>query len=192
MPIPDHIKRKMVRAPGASQTAVRASYGLPPVKKVDMRTVRRVCEHMARGLSLSAACGRAKVPVARMSDWIAEFPKVREAVGIAKLERLALLEEGLLKNDAKMPQIVARIFALKNADPTEWQENPKNGPSVPGLQQNITVITGVPEAPDPSKVIEHEPHKPQITVTYSETPPTPQSQHPQHVEAPVNGRASFE
>ena len=157
MAIPEALRRKMVRAPGASATAVRASYGLPPVKKMDWAKVKEVARHMAAGYSRSAACGKAKLSLATLTDWETNFPAVYEEIGQAKLQRLANLEQRLLTEGAKMPQIVSAIFALKNANPDEWKENPDKGPHVAGLQQNITIITGVPEAPPTQPVIEHEP-----------------------------------
>ena len=162
MPLParlrkkgEHFRKPAVWAPGASEVAVYASYGIEPRKQADWTKVRKICKGITEGLSVSAACGRANTTPDVLKDWETHFPAVYEATAIAKLKRLALLEEGLLKDDAKMPQVIARIFALKNADPENWQENPGKEGAGTGLQQNITIITGVPEAPQAHKVIEH-------------------------------------
>jgi hypothetical protein len=153
--IPTSLLGKIRVAPGARPQAVDAVYGIPPRRRVDWGKVTEICGYMAEGFSRPAAVGKANVTLDVLRDWELDFPAVREELGKAKLRRLALLEEGLLNETAKMPQIVARIFALKNADPSEWKENPANGPVVPGLQQNITIITGVPEAPA-AQTIEHQ------------------------------------
>ena len=145
----------MVRAPGASDVAYKAAYGLPSPKRLDWARVNDVCRYMAEGYSKSAACGLAGLAYNVLVDWEDAFPAVREALGQGKLQRLAKLEGMLLADGQKMPQVVASIFALKNADPNEWKENPDKGQVAPGLQQNITIITGVPEAPA-KQTIEHE------------------------------------
>ncbi len=150
-------KKHAVRAPGASAKAFRIANGLEPLRKpVDGGVVEEVCKHMTAGLSRTASAGRAGVTLATLKHWEEDYPAVYDAIGQAKLRRLANLEERLLKADAKMPQVVSAIFALKNADPEEWQENPGKGTVAPGLQQNITIVTGVPEAPA-KQTLEHEP-----------------------------------
>jgi len=156
VPIPYSLRQKMIRAPGATPAAFRAAYGLAPLAKLDWAKVNEICKHMADGFSKSAACGKAGVPIHALAQWEKDFPAVYEAIGQGRLRRLAKLEAMLLKDDQKMPQVVSAIFALKNADPDEWKENPQNGPVAPGLQQNITIITGVPETPA-RQTIEHEP-----------------------------------
>ncbi len=139
-------------------SALRAALGIGPKDRkgsqLEWRKVREVARYMAQGLSRSAACGKASVNPSALTVWERDFPAVSEVLADAKLKRLAMLEEGLLEANAKMPQVVSRIFALKNADPSLWQENP-NKDFTPGLYTNITVITGVPEAQAPQVVIEH-------------------------------------
>jgi hypothetical protein len=129
--------------------ARRNSHGLPlpPKYKKSYRKVQAVCGMMARGYSRSAAAGKAGIGLAELASLANEFPIVRDKLDLAKLQRLHHLETGFLDEKAKMPQVVARIFALKNANSDEWQDNPGRG-YAPGLSQNITVITGVPESPD--------------------------------------------
>jgi hypothetical protein len=138
------------------------SYGLEPRAKISWKKVREICRHIAGGLSHKAALGEAEVSHQTWTGWLEKYPTIYEEVGIAKMKRLAYLEKGLLKEDAKMPQVVSRIFALKNADHELWQENPGKNPAIDGLHQNIVVVTGVPEAlPDPQnlpKTIEHQPN----------------------------------
>ena len=156
MPLPKKLLAKMHRAPGVTEVAFRASYGLLPDDVVDWNVINEVCKNMAEGYSKSASCGLAGIALQKVITWEQRFPAVEEALSLARTRRLAALETVLLRDDAKMPQIVSRIFALKNADPDEWKDRPGMGPATPGLQQNITVITGVPEAPDRGKVIEHQ------------------------------------
>ncbi len=156
MPLPKKLVEKMHRAPGASETAFRAAYGLLPDDVVDWNAVNEICRNMAEGYSRTAAAGLANIPVTRIAAWERNFPAVEEALQLARARRLAALEKVLLDGEAKMPQVVSRIFALKNADPDEWKDKPGQGPDTPGLQQNITIVTGVPEAPQKGPVIEHQ------------------------------------
>lgn len=157
----------MTMIPEGKQEPVGMEYGSKKSPtyvgyRIQWGKVRAVCDNLARGLSLTSACARAKVRPTMLSNWQERYPIVQEQIAQAQLERLAYLEEGLLKEDAKMPQIVSRIFALKNADPSVWSDNPGQSQQSLGLSQNITVVTGVPEAP--AKVtIENHPTENQPT-----------------------------
>ena len=144
----------MVRAPGASLTSQRASYGLPSKEKVDRVKVGKIAELMAEGYSRGAATGQVGLGTEVVAGWENKFPDVREVLDLARLRRLYKLETGFLDETSKMPQIVARIFALKNADPENWQE--RQGNFAVGLSANITVVTGVPE---PNTQIEATPNQ---------------------------------
>jgi hypothetical protein len=154
-------RSKMVRAPGASLSAFQACYGLPRGKYVKWGKVNEVCNIMAtRKLSETAALGLAEVTRDQWNAWINAFPEIMDRITLARQKRMAMLEEDMLKDDAKMPQVVSRMFALKNADPTVWQDNPGQTPVAAGLAHNIVVVTGVPEPPKQEpQTIEHSPAK---------------------------------
>jgi hypothetical protein len=117
----------------------------------DRQKVAEIAKAMAQGLSQTAAAGEAGVLAQTLAYWKRNYPEVDELLTLAAQRRQAYLERGLLDDDNKMAQIHARIFALKNANPRDWQDQPAQ--HVAGLGNNIVVITGVPEAKEP--VIEH-------------------------------------
>lgn len=143
MPAKTKTLTRRVRAPGTSEAAQRASYGLPSRITVDMKKVEAVAELMAQGYSRGASAGAVGLLITTLYGWEKDVPQVRDTLDLAMLKRLYYLETGFIDEKAKMPQIVARIFALKNADPENWQD--RQGGFAPGLSANITVITGVPE-----------------------------------------------
>jgi hypothetical protein len=105
----------------------------------------RVCEHMQRGHSLSTAVVRAGYTMAQFRHWRNIRPELEEWIIHGRDLRVASLEnadDGLL-SDLKMPQITARIFALKNARPEEWRDLHQQ--EVAGSNMNITIFTGVPD-----------------------------------------------
>jgi hypothetical protein len=128
--------------------------------ELDMQIVEKVCEAMAEGLSKTAACGENGISVTQLARWEQQDPTVDEMLALAAHRRQAYLERGMLSTDYKMPQIAARMFALKNANPRDWNDRP--AAVVAGLDQNIVVVTGVPEtkALPQEKVIEHKPDNP--------------------------------
>lgn len=76
---------------------------------------------MATGLSLTAAAAALGFTRQSIYDWEAAHPDFAEAMKLARGKRTLKLEQDLLTLE-NGPQVTARIFALKNADPTEWRE----------------------------------------------------------------------
>lgn len=76
---------------------------------------------MATGLSLTAFAGDIGVSRDTVNEWQRVYPEFSDAVKVAKAKRTAALERGMFAAESG-PQVTARIFALKNADPEEWRE----------------------------------------------------------------------
>jgi hypothetical protein len=140
--------RLVPAAPGVDLKTFRRSLGLSPdvTNTLDVKKVKAVCGEMAKGFSMFAACGKFRVPIGTMKQWLEEYPEVREAMDMAKMGRVHRIEEQLLDKTSKHPQVVASIFALKNVKPDEWSDRPETNT---GLASNITIVTGVPEQAAP-------------------------------------------
>jgi hypothetical protein len=54
-------------------------------------------------------------------DWINHYPDFRHAINMGRAARVAALEAKLLTTSQGVG-VTAAIFALKNADPDEWQD----------------------------------------------------------------------
>lgn len=80
-----------------------------------------VIETMATGLSLTAFAGDIGVSRDTVNEWQHVYPEFSDAVKVGKAKRTLALERGMFAAD-NGPQVTARIFALKNADPDEWRE----------------------------------------------------------------------
>lgn len=80
-----------------------------------------VIETMATGLSLTAFAGDIGVSRDTVNEWQHVYPEFSDAVKVGKAKRTLALERGMFAADSG-PQVTARIFALKNADPDEWRE----------------------------------------------------------------------
>ncbi len=80
-----------------------------------------VIEIMATGLSLTAFAGDIGVSRDTVNEWQRVHPDFSDAVKVAKAKRTAALERGMFSAESG-PQVTARIFALKNADPEEWRD----------------------------------------------------------------------
>lgn len=76
---------------------------------------------MASGLSLTAAAASLGFHRDTIYDWAKKNPIFSDALKLARGKRVLHLEKELL-DAAEGPRVTARIFALKNADPTEWRE----------------------------------------------------------------------
>ena len=76
---------------------------------------------MSRGLSLAAFAGSIKMSRQAVYEWIAEHPDFGDAVSRARSTRVLSLEEKLLRS-RKGAETTAAIFALRNADPSEWRD----------------------------------------------------------------------
>ncbi len=73
------------------------------------------------GRSLTAFAGFINVAPDTVYGWAETYPDFNEAARIAKAMRTNNLEAGMLAGKTN-PEVIARIFALKNAAPQEWRE----------------------------------------------------------------------
>jgi transposase len=81
----------------------------------------QLIEQMAEGLSFMAAMARIGVSRQTGYSWVKQHEEFLEAFELGKGKRLLFLERRLLS--ARSHGVVtSTIFALKNADPTEWRD----------------------------------------------------------------------
>ena len=76
---------------------------------------------MSDGLSLSAFAGLIGQGRDTVYKWIRAHSEFSDAVSRARAARVLWLERKLLRS-RKGAETTAAIFALKNADPTEWRD----------------------------------------------------------------------
>jgi hypothetical protein len=80
-----------------------------------------VIEFMAQGYSLTAFAGSIRKSREAVYTWIRVHREFADAVTRARSARVAALEAKLLRS-RKGAETTAAIFALKNAEPTEWRD----------------------------------------------------------------------
>ena len=80
-----------------------------------------VIEFMAQGYSLTAFAGSIRKSKDQIYRWIVAHSEFSNAVTRARSARVAALEAKLLRS-RKGAETSAAIFALRNADPTEWRD----------------------------------------------------------------------
>lgn len=80
-----------------------------------------VIEFMAQGFSLTAFAGHIRVARDTVYEWIKRHSDFSDAVSRARPARVTALEAKLLRS-RKGAETSAAVFALKNADPTEWRD----------------------------------------------------------------------
>jgi hypothetical protein len=80
-----------------------------------------VIEFMAKGYSLTAFAGHIRVAKSSVYEWVKRHSAFSDAVHRARAARITALETKLL-TATRGAQAATSIFALKNADPEEWQE----------------------------------------------------------------------
>ena len=80
-----------------------------------------VLERMAQGISLTGFAGSIRVARATVYEWIARHREFSDAVARARAARV-LWWETKLQRSRKGAETTASIFALRNADPTEWRD----------------------------------------------------------------------
>jgi hypothetical protein len=80
-----------------------------------------VMDKMGEGLSLTAFAGHIKVDKQTIYRWMQEHSEFSHAVARARSTRVLWLERKLL-SATKGASTTAAIFALRNADPTEWRD----------------------------------------------------------------------
>lgn len=94
---------------------------------------REIVNIMAEGFSLTAAAAELGLSRETVYAWErdGEHPEFSDAVKVARAKRTLKLERDLLSAEAG-PVVTSRIFALKNACPSEWADkvvNEHSGPS---------------------------------------------------------------
>ena len=82
---------------------------------------QRAIEFMGHGYSVTALAGHLGMSKDAIYDWINLYPDFRHAVNMGRAARVAALEAKLLATSQGVG-VTAAIFALKNADPDEWQD----------------------------------------------------------------------
>jgi hypothetical protein len=80
-----------------------------------------VIEALASGVSLTAFAGMIRVSKDTVYEWMVRHSEFSDAVARGKPARLLHLERKLLAARYGA-QCSAAIFALRNADPTEWRD----------------------------------------------------------------------
>jgi hypothetical protein len=80
-----------------------------------------VIEYMAQGFSLTAFAGSIRKSRDAVYAWIRIHSEFSDAVSRARMARVTALEAKLLRS-RKGAETSAAIFALRNADPTEWRD----------------------------------------------------------------------
>jgi hypothetical protein len=82
---------------------------------------QRAIDYMRQGYSVTALAGHLEVSKDTVYDWINRYPDFCHAVSMGRAARVAALEHKLLSTSQGVG-VTAAIFALKNADPDEWQD----------------------------------------------------------------------
>ena len=82
---------------------------------------QRAIDYMGQGYSVTALAGHLGMSKDAIYDWINHYPDFCHAVNMGRAARVAALEAKLLSTSQGVG-VTAAIFALKNADPDEWQD----------------------------------------------------------------------
>jgi hypothetical protein len=82
---------------------------------------QRAIDYMGQGYSVTALAGHLGMSKDAIYDWINHYPDFCHAVNMGRAARVAALEAKLLGTSQGVG-VTAAIFALKNADPDEWQD----------------------------------------------------------------------
>ena len=82
---------------------------------------QRAIEFMGQGYSVTALAGELQIAKETIYGWIREHADFMHAINMGRAARVAALEAKLLSTSQGVG-VTAAIFALKNADPDEWQD----------------------------------------------------------------------
>ena len=82
---------------------------------------QRAIEFMGQGYSVTALAGHLGVTKNAVYEWMAAHRDFGDAINKGRAARVAALEAKLLTTSQGVG-VTAAIFALKNADPDEWQD----------------------------------------------------------------------
>jgi hypothetical protein len=99
---------------------------------------QRAIEFMGQGYSVTALAGHLGMSKDAIYDWINLYPDFCHAIRIGRAARVAALEAKLLTTSQGVG-VTAAIFALKNADPDEWQDR---------YQTETKVAVSIEKVPD--------------------------------------------
>ena len=94
-------------------------FGRPTLYKPEY--CEAVIRFMGDGYDLTAFAGSIGVSRESVYEWIGRQPDFRHAVAVAKGRRSFALQKKLLTTKVGVG-VTAAIFALKNAEPDEWQD----------------------------------------------------------------------
>jgi transposase len=82
---------------------------------------QRAIDFMGQGSSVTALAGHLGMSKDAIYDWINHYPDFCHAINMGRAARVAALEAKLLTTSQGVG-VTAAIFALKNAEPEEWQD----------------------------------------------------------------------
>jgi hypothetical protein len=102
-----------------AQTTIPATLGRPTEYRDEYCDA--VVAFMSQGFSLTAFAGSIRVSKQAVYEWISRHGAFGDAVARARPARVTALEAKLLRS-RKGAETSAAIFALRNADPTEWRD----------------------------------------------------------------------
>lgn len=81
----------------------------------------RAIAFMSQGYSVTALAGHLGMSKDAVYDFVNRYPDFRHAIAMGRAARVQALEAKLLTTSQGVG-VTAAIFALKNADPDEWQD----------------------------------------------------------------------
>ncbi len=127
---PKRRRKDRYSKPFQSKPKAYASVGRPTPYRPEY--CQRAIEFMGQGYSVTALAGHLLVSKRCLYEWIAAHREFGDAINIGRAARVAALDTKLLTT-VQGVGVTAAIFALKNADPTEWQDryNTETKVSVP-------------------------------------------------------------
>jgi hypothetical protein len=132
---------------------------------------QRAIDYMGQGFSLTALAGHLGMSKDAIYDWINLYPDFRHAVNMGRAARVAALEAKLLATSQGVG-VTAAIFALKNADPDEWQDryHTETRVNVSIRQMSNAELMAIASQADTPALIEAKPVKAVEAVTDARRP----------------------
>jgi hypothetical protein len=121
-----------------------------------------VIEVMGEGYDLTGFAGTVSVARETVYRWMEAHEDFRHAVNIGRSKRLFALQRKLLNTQIGVG-VTAAIFALKNADPENWQDRYNTEATVTHRLEHVSDERLLSIAAQ-SKVLEHDP-TPRLTHT---------------------------
>ena len=131
-------------------------FGRPTLYKPEY--CQQAIDYMAKGYSVTALAGKFRVSKQCVYEWMLANRDFGDAINIGRAARVGALEHKLLNTHIGVG-VTAAIFALKNADPDEWQDRYNTVSEV-----NVTVramtdeqLLDIAARAAQSRTIEHDP-----------------------------------